>query len=187
MSEASFVVIETTGPSRGVRSADGGAPVDVSWQAVLNRACAELAAAGVPVVHGFVGARSGTTCAGPVADERSAERAVLAALAGARLVVVATAPREVVDMLCEDLRRLGTLDHRLADAPEQTTAVGPAERVILERLLAGETLGQAAAALHVSRRTADRRLAKARRALRASSTAEALATAVRTGLLPPPS
>jgi DNA-binding CsgD family transcriptional regulator len=187
MSEASFIVIETAGATGGVWPADGSSPPHVSWQEVLDRACAELAAAGIPVVHGFDQARAGSTCAGPVSDERSAERAVLAALAGAHLVVVATAPRELVDMLCEDLRRLGTLDHRLGDTAEQIAAVGPAELAILERLLAGDTLGRAAAALHLSRRTADRRLATARRSLGASSTAEALATAVRTGLLLPPS
>ena len=187
MSAASFIVIEKAPATGNAWPAEGSGPQDVGWQAVLDRECAGLAAAGVRVLRDFDAARPGTTCAGLVADERSAQRAVLAALAGAHLVVVAIAGREVVDMLCDDLRRLGTLDHRLGDAAEQDSTLGPAERAVLERLLAGDTLGQAAAALHLSRRTADRRLATARRALGASSTAEALAIAVRTGLLPQPS
>ncbi len=178
MPAASYVVIE------------GGAPD------AFERACAEVAAQGIRVVRTFdeAAAGAGTAYAGRVADQQAAQRAVLAALAGAHLVVVATAAREVIDMMCEDLRRLGALDHRVAatGAPGQDQGLDPGldpglgrtERAVLERLLRGDSLGEAANALHLSRRTSDRRLADARRALGAATTAEALAIAVRIGLKP---
>ncbi|HET7016699.1 MAG TPA: hypothetical protein VFI65_22445 [Streptosporangiaceae bacterium] len=167
MRQASYVVIE------------GGAPD------ALERACADAAARGLRIVRTVEAAGPGTAYAGQVADERAAQQAVLAALAGAHLVVAATAPREVIDMLCEDLRRLGTLDHRVGVPATPAGGLGDTERALLERLLKGDSLGEAANALHLSRRTADRRLAAARRALGAATTAEALAIAVRIGLKPP--
>jgi DNA-binding CsgD family transcriptional regulator len=163
---ASYVVIE------------GGAPD------ALERACADLAARGLRIAATLELAGPGTVYAGQVTDERTAQQAVLAALAGAHLVVVAAPAREVTDMLCEDLRRLGTLDHRVG-APATTGAgLSDTERALLERLILGDSLGEAANALHLSRRTADRRLAAARRALGAATTAEALAIAVRMGMKP---
>jgi DNA-binding CsgD family transcriptional regulator len=53
---------------------------------------------------------------------------------------------------------------------------------LLELLLTGATIGEAARRLHISRRTADRRLAAARRALDAGTTAEALRAAARLGV-----
>ena len=150
----------------------------------FDRACANLAAAGHGVAAAFELAAPGVACACEVSDSQAAQQAVLAALAGAHLVVKASAPREVIDMLCEDLRRLGTLEHRVGPERQEGPELGGAERALIERLLAGDSLGQAANALHLSRRTADRRLASARRALGAATTAEALAVAVRIGLRP---
>jgi len=151
----------------------------------FDLACAELASQGLSVVPAFEPAAPGLVCAGEVGDWQAAQLAVLAALAGADLVVAAAAPREVIDTLCEDLRRLGTLDHRLSPRKSAVLELSQAERALIERLLAGDSLGEAARALHMSRRTADRRLASARRALGAASTAEALAVAIRLGLRPP--
>jgi DNA-binding NarL/FixJ family response regulator len=58
------------------------------------------------------------------------------------------------------------------------------QRALLGQLLGGATLGQAARALHLSRRTADRRLAAARAALEARTTAEALRRAAELGVDP---
>lgn len=175
--------------------------LEAAAHADFQRACADLAARGltvtqafkVPEARGVVPARANTetaapglACAGEVSDRQTAQQAVLAALAGADLVVLACAPREVIDMLCEDLRRLGTLDHRLTQQPPSGPALPPAERALIEHLLAGDSLGAAAKALHLSRRTADRRLASARRTLGAATTAEALAIAVQLGLRPLP-
>ncbi len=167
VSDQSFIVIESGSPE------------------AFDRACAELASVGLPVTATFDRARPGRVCAGHVTDNQTAQQAVLAALAGAHLVVATSAPRQVIDMLCDDLRRLGTLDHRVGDARPVAPRLGPTERALIERLLAGDSLGQAALALHLSRRTADRRLAAARHALGATTTAEALAIAIKTGLHPP--
>jgi len=56
---------------------------------------------------------------------------------------------------------------------------------LLGLLVEGFSLGEAAGSLHLSRRTADRRLAAARRALGAATTAEALVTFQRRWLGPP--
>jgi DNA-binding CsgD family transcriptional regulator len=133
------------------------------------------------VVGGWRRGRPGEEllCVGAVTGADDAAAAVLAAVSGARLVVAAGAPREVIDRLLDDLRRLGEVDHRIG-AP----ALGGDERQLLALLLGGATLGQAARQLHISRRTADRRLAAARAALGARSTPEAMAIAARVGVRP---
>lgn len=89
----------------------------------------------------------------------------------------------MVDQLCDDLRRIGELDHRVG-AASSGPVLPPDERALLAALLSGATLGEAAQALHVSRRTADRRLASARAALGAQTTPEALRIAARLGVGP---
>jgi len=147
----------------------------------LRDAIAELSADGAAVVHGWRPDRQPAVCVGPVADEGQAAQAVLAAVTGARLVVEARAPREVIDRLCDDLGRIGGLDHRVGGGRPALTAE---ERALLAELLAGAALGEAARALHLSRRTADRRLAAARAALGAATTAEALRAAAEVGIRP---
>jgi DNA-binding NarL/FixJ family response regulator len=144
----------------------------------------ELAATqGARVVLGDAGGRDGAVvCVRRVRSEADAAQAVLAAVAGAALVIDAAAPRDVIDQLSDDLRRLGVVDHRIGPAPRPVLA--EEERALLAQLLAGANLGEAARALHLSRRTADRRLAAARRALGATSTAEALRRAVEAGVRP---
>jgi DNA-binding CsgD family transcriptional regulator len=117
-----------------------------------------------------------------VSDSATAGEAVLAAVRGADLVVLAAAPREVIDQLCDDLRRLGDLDHRVGDGGAAGPVLSAEERAVLAQLMAGRSLGEAARALHLSRRTADRRLAAARRTLGAASTSEALVAARRNGV-----
>jgi DNA-binding CsgD family transcriptional regulator len=118
-----------------------------------------------------------------VADAASAAQAVLAAMGGVDLVVVATGPRDVIDQLCDDLRRLGELDHRVGGGGSPAPAIlSGDERALLAQLIGGASLGEAARALHLSRRTADRRLAAARRALNATTTSEALVLAQRLGV-----
>jgi DNA-binding NarL/FixJ family response regulator len=147
----------------------------------LATAAAELAGSDRPVVPGLRPPAGGqAVCVGRVADAADAGRAVLAAVAGAWLVIDAQAPREVIDELCDDLRRLGEVDHRLGGTA--APGLGRDERALLELLLGGATIGEAARRLHISRRTADRRLAAARRALHAQTTAEALRAAARVGV-----
>jgi DNA-binding NarL/FixJ family response regulator len=118
--------------------------------------------------------------AGVVSSEADAVMAVLAALSGSGVLVDSRADRDLADRLCDDLRRLGPVEHVVG-----TRMSGPLSQeqvAMVQQLLAGATLGQAARRLHLSRRTADRRMAGVRHALRASTTAEALLLARRLGL-----
>lgn len=151
--------------------------------AAVDAALAELTADGAEVVRGWRPPRDGVVvCVGRVETVQDAGAAVLAAVRSARLVLDAIAPREVIDQLCDDLRRLGTLDHRIG--PSSRPVLSAEERALLAQLLTGATLGQAARALHLSRRTADRRLASARMTLGAGSTAEVLLLAAELGVQP---
>jgi DNA-binding CsgD family transcriptional regulator len=147
---------------------------------------AEFAGLRGRVIDGWHRAAPGTeaVCVGAVRDARDAAAAVLCAVGGARLVVEGGAEREVMDRLCDDLRRLGELDHRIGDRDGPRLSAD--ERALLALLLGGATLGQAARELHISRRTADRRLAAARTGLDARTTAEAVAAAARLGVRPAP-
>ena len=138
----------------------------------------------VRVVEGWLRTSGDSTvvCVGPVPSGAAASAAVLAAVAGSCLVVDASADRDVIDRLCDDLLRLGRLEHRLE--PTTRPAVPAAELELLGLLMGGATLGQAARALHLSRRTADRRLAAVRRRLGVGSTSEAVAAAARLGVKP---
>ena len=121
-------------------------------------------------------------CAGTVATDAEAVEAVLAALAGAGLLVHATGERTLTDRLVDDLRRLGPVEHVTSDREPPATLTRE-ELLLLEQLGEGRSLGDAASTLHLSRRTADRRLAAARGKLGVASTAEALVAARRLGLL----
>jgi DNA-binding CsgD family transcriptional regulator len=119
-----------------------------------------------------------------VRDESDAVTAVLAALDGADVAIDPTADPALADRVQDDLRRLGRAD---AGPPESLTgpALGPDELHLLARIAEGMSHSEAARSLHISRRTADRRLASARRALGVATTAEALVALQRRGLRPP--
>ena len=121
--------------------------------------------------------RSGTV--GTAAD---AAAALVAALAGQGLVARTPAPRDVVDRLVDDLRRLGPVDYRVGRAGA-VPDIAPQARALLGLLAEGQSLGEAAATLGISRRTADRRLAMGREALGTKRTTEAVARARRLGWL----
>jgi DNA-binding CsgD family transcriptional regulator len=113
----------------------------------------------------------GLVYAVPVTGEDDAAVALFTAIEGVGLLVdAAGAPRPVVDRLCDDLRRLGHLDHRVSVSEPLLTAE---ERALMDLLADGRTLGAAADALHLSRRSADRRLAAARAKLGADATGQA--------------
>jgi DNA-binding CsgD family transcriptional regulator len=153
-------------------------------EAAFDIAVREISARGWTPQPGF-GApfRSGTIArTGLVDGADAAGLALLAALEGQGLVVRATTTRDVLDRLIDDLRRLGPVDHRIG-MPDQPADLGPDARAILGLLAEGHTLGQAADLVGLSRRTADRRLAEARRALGVRRTTEAIALARRLGWL----
>jgi DNA-binding CsgD family transcriptional regulator len=141
--------------------------------APLADALADLGARGLRLVDGWSGPAAGVVWEGVVADAADAASAVLAAVAGAGVVVDGRGSREILDRLCDDLRRLGPLDHRTADEPRAPRLTREqAELVAL--LAAGHTLGESARRLNLSRRTADRRLAETRALLGVETTAEAV-------------
>lgn len=148
----------------------------------LRRALQEIVAAGwrlepgfgPPHSHGPV-VRSGT-----IATAADAASALVAALAGQGVVARSAAPRQVMDRFIDDLRRLGPVEHRPGRGQAEPD-VEPQARAILGLLAEGQSLGEAAAILGISRRTADRRLARGRHALGAKRTTEAIARARRLG------
>lgn len=140
----------------------------------MEAAVVELTARGWTVAPDAVRAGPGTFRVTHVDDRKDAEDAVLSAAAGVGLVVRAGAPRHVLDALYDDLRHLGWLEHRVEGDPERLDAE---QWRILELLAQGRSLAEAAAALHLSRRSADRRISAARAILGASSTGAAVAAA----------
>jgi DNA-binding CsgD family transcriptional regulator len=150
---------------------------------------AALRARGLVIVEGFKApARTvGIVCAGIVDGAEAAARALLAVLGGAGVVVEALADRATVDRLVDDLRRRGPVDHRIVSASAGGEPdVSVEARAILGLLAMGLSLGEAAHTLGLARRTADRRLAEARRSLGVSRTTEAIARARRLGWLERP-
>jgi DNA-binding NarL/FixJ family response regulator len=145
---------------------------------------AGVRAAGWQVTEGFAppfGA-SRDVRSGPVASAEDAAAALLAVLGGAGIVAHALAPREVLDRLLGDLRHVGPVELRRGDE-RAAVELDADSKAILLSLARGRTLGQAADELGLSRRTADRRLAEARRALGVERTVEAVAQARRLGWL----
>ncbi len=130
------------------------------------------AAAGLRIVAGWAGG-VGDVCTGRIGGPEDAAAALLAVVAGAGLVADVDASDELVDRLCDDLRRFGRVDVLTATSPRRP-ALTSLQRELLATLAAGRTLGTAARELGLPRRTADRRLAEARAALGVKTTAEAL-------------
>jgi DNA-binding NarL/FixJ family response regulator len=138
-------------------------------------AIAAVRAAGWTAVPSWSAPRPGErlVCTGTVASADDARQALLAVLAGAGLVVKVTADRPTVDQFVDDLRRLGPVDH-LTAGTAPPARLDAEQRALLDLLADGLTLGEAAHELALSRRTADRRLAGARRILGVATTAEAI-------------
>jgi DNA-binding NarL/FixJ family response regulator len=124
------------------------------------------------IVDGWDG-EAGSVCVGVVASPADAERVALAAMRGAAVIVSVPPTGQITELLVDDLRRLGGVTV-VSEEPAASPQLTPDERALLQHLAEGLTLGVAAAALHIGRRTADRRLASARTKLGASSTAEAV-------------
>lgn len=149
-------------------------------------AAEDLAAVGWALAEGWE--RTGTgpcVLTGVVTDQDDARDVVLAAVDGAGVVVHARADRALVDSLCDDLRRLGRLDHRVHEPT--APCLDAEQRELLALLANGASLGSAAARLHLSRRSADRRLAGIRTQLGVDSTGAAVAVRrARLAVLPRP-
>ena len=102
-----------------------------------------------------------------------ARAALLAAAHGAAVIATVDPGTPAAARLHEDLRRIGPVELRRHPVPGPV--LSDEQRRLLELLGGGSTLDEAARAVHVSRRTAVRRVAEARRALGVATTAEAAA------------
>jgi DNA-binding CsgD family transcriptional regulator len=148
--------------------------LDAPTEAEMATAVRRLRDAGWRLHPGFAEVPLGLSrlvCHGAVGTGEDAGAAVLAATWGAGLLLAVHADPETRDALVEDLMRIGSVTRGLSQPGTQLTAD---EASLLDLLAAGLSLGQAATRLHLSRRTADRRLSAARRRLGVVTTAEAL-------------
>lgn len=141
-------------------------------------ALAEARWTGWRLDEGWEDARAGEVRVGEIVSAADAAAALLAVVAGAGLVAHVRAERELVDRFCDDLRRFGDVDYRAASTPRLPHLTSEQRRLI-DLLAEGLTLGEAARQLNLSRRTADRRLAEARRAFGVETTAELLVRTAR--------
>jgi hypothetical protein len=153
----------------------------------LDAAAHELSAAGCKVLVGWSLpvepwdlTPERVICVGRVDTTADASAALLAAVRGAGLVIAIGDSSDAADAFLEDLRHLGSIDNRTS---ADRRCLGLDQRHLLELLATGHTLPKAAAALHLSLRTAERRLAAIRTALGVGSTAEAILAARRSGEL----
>jgi DNA-binding CsgD family transcriptional regulator len=135
-------------------------------------------AEGWTIVKGWAAplARDRVICTGRIRNADDARRALLAAVAGAGLLVTSSAGPDTLDRFVDDLRRLGPVERVAAGASEHELTAG--QRTLLGLLTEGLSMDQAAVELGVTRRTAERRLAAARRVLGADSTGAAIAAAL---------
>ena len=124
-------------------------------------------------------------CVGAVRDAADASHAVEAVSRGVAVAVHIEATGEVRRQLLEDLHRVGAVQHRPMVDRDHDESAGPAdgcgvdvldpdEQDLLDALVAGRTITEAATQLHLSRRTATRRLARSRKRLGVATTAEAM-------------
>jgi len=140
-----------------------GEPTDVSIREFVGQR---------PVVAGFEPGGepwilAGVVCVGGVDDDATHTAALDVVLRGAD-VVAAVSPRRLAAFV-DDLGRAGISVWSGGELGE------PDWRPLLDALVAGHSMAEAARACHVSVRTAHRRLATARADLRAPTTAAAVA------------
>jgi DNA-binding NarL/FixJ family response regulator len=142
--------------------------------AELARSRWSLHAGWNPPRHGFRVVDAAIVCHGAVVDEEDAASAVLAAARGAGVVAAVGPAPGLAAILFQDLSRLGQVTTPALTGTAKTL-LDPQSHALLQALAEGTTLAAAARSLSISRRTADRRLAAARRRLDVTTTAEALA------------
>jgi len=154
--------------------------VVVESAAARDRAAATLTRDGWHRSDGFAltvrswsAASSRVLCVGDVKDVVDAAAAVLAAARGAALVVRADLDDPVAARLVEDLSRIDVVELEPLGGAE----LAAEEREVLTLVARGYRVREIAHTLHLSPRSVDRRLARARAALGVETTAQALAAA----------
>lgn len=110
---------------------------------------------------------------GRVDSLRDAAAAVRRAMSGSGVIAHGTGAADVLDMLCDDLRRFGQVRHIVEGRGEPT--LDTEGTAVIELVATGATVDDVAARLHLSRRTVHRRLAAVREAYGAGTTAAAVA------------
>jgi DNA-binding NarL/FixJ family response regulator len=118
---------------------------------------------------------------GRVSTDDELRLAVLAAARGAGVIAFDVAPVSLRARLADDLSRLGDVELLSSETPTLSVEC----RCLLEAIATGASVRDAAASIHLSTRTANRRLAEGRRALGVRSNAEAVMAAIRLGLAAP--
>ena len=132
----------------------------------LAAAVAKARADGWTIVRGWAAplSRELVICTGWVRSDDDARRALLAAVAGAGLVIGVRTSHATLGRLVDDLRRLGRVE-RIAVPDPNAAQLTDGQRALLSLLAEGLTIREAAAELGVHRTTAARRLEEARRLL----------------------
>lgn len=115
-------------------------------------------------------------CVGVIAAAGDAEAAIAALSRGVGLAVGIRAGGDLRHRTLEDLFRLGEVVATPNSARSPASALDEEQRLLIEALARGETVTEAARGLHLSRRTANRRLAGIRTLLGVQSNAEAMAS-----------
>lgn len=117
---------------------------------------------------------------GRVPDRDAAELAVLAAARGAGVVVIADEHSETGAAVLADLSRIGAVHAGPGESDvDDDLPLNVEQRALLDRLGAGQTIAGAAEEEFLSLRTANRRIAEARKALGVRTTREAVLTYLR--------
>ncbi|MCU1496074.1 MAG: hypothetical protein JWM47_27 [Acidimicrobiales bacterium] len=112
-------------------------------------------------------------CIGTIDGPEDAGRAIEALSRGVGLAVAVRVEGDLRHRTLEDLHRLGEVRPG-ADGDDLAALLDPDQLALLGALAAGATVGAAAEAVHLSRRTANRRLAELRARLGVDSNAEAI-------------
>lgn len=118
---------------------------------------------------------------GRVVDLETAKLAVYAAARGAGVVAICDPRGDVGRALRDDLARIGPLGAEDGEAAEEKSdsPITTEQAALLARLADGETIAAAASAEYLSLRTANRRIASARKALGVATTREAVLAYIR--------
>ena len=156
---------------------------------LLDASVAELQVQGWSITCGWdvsnvpsQGIKARIACIGRISTRRDAEAALLAALRWAAVISQVGNGDGWAAQFVEDLRRLGPVDIRSAESESPATRLNEEQLALLRLLSHGFCASRAARHLHISPRTAQRRLAAARTVLGVRSTAQAAAEARRLGL-----
>jgi DNA-binding CsgD family transcriptional regulator len=116
---------------------------------------------------------------GLVDDATAAADAVLAAERGAGIVATVGPDSDIAASLVAELARVGPVARTADGASTPGPPLTPEQRALLDRLAAGASIAAAAEAEFISLRTANRRIADARRTLGVRTTRQAVAEYLR--------